>query len=407
MKFINQYFNARVISFASSQIVVLLGSLLRLPLISSESTLSTFALFLLYASALGLLPIFIGGMVNRTRMLILTHGNDQLLFSTTAKFLSIQCILIFLFLLNFFLFRFSAFGEVMLITITGLILRRFSPYYGSQQAHGKISQQNISQAIGATAGLVITFIIVKSPAWIAFDDIQRLNVLIAIAGFATLVPFIFARTAQRTMSSLITFSNAKSRSSFATNVSELASTLPPAALTFIDTLSLQFLSSPYQLSLYGINQRLSAVSTFMTGANYIKEANEVLGTGGISFKGAARRVLKFNLLNAPFLAAFVIASPFLTEYLSSGKVGVDWLLVSAYLLLALLQPAWVVVSNLVYSEKQLTHNLGKFVLLYVIPISILGTTIGALWLGAVGVVLATILGYCLAVALGSQLYWKK
>lgn len=378
-----------------------------MPLISSELTLRTFALFVLYASALGLLPIFIGGMVNRTRMQILSHGNDQLLFSTTARFLSIQCMLVFVFLVNFFFFRLAAFGEVFLITITALNLHRFSPYYGSQQGHGKISQQNVSQAIGATLGLVLTFITVKSSAWIMFDETQRLNVLIAIAGFATLVPFIFARTTQRTLTSRITFSNVKSRISFAANASELASTLPPAALTFIDTLSLQFLSSPYQLSLYGINQRLSAVSTFMTGANYIKEANEVLGTGGISFKAAVRRVLKFNLLNAPFLAAFVMVSPFLTGYLSSGKVGVDWLLVSAYLLLALLQPAWVVVSNLVYSQKHLTHHLGKHVLLYVIPISVLGTIIGSLWLGAAGVVFATILGYCLAVALGSQLYWKK
>ena len=407
VKFLNHYFNLRVISFGLAQAVVLLGTLLRLPIISSSTSLSSFALFVFYTSALGLLPVFIGGVVNRTRIQTLGSEKLQYSFSPKSRFLVIQSALLGFYLANFFIFRFSVIGEVTFLSISAQIFFRFSPYYGGQQGKGKIAQQNFSQSLGAIAGLLLIFVTVKGPIWALLSSVQQMNLIVAISCVSALIPYFAARISQRTMVSEISFSNPKKKKPFLASTTELASTLPPAALTFVDTISLQIFSSPYQLSLYGITQKLSAVATFMTGANYIKEANEVSMVKELTLGEALKRVLKFNLLNAPFLFMFTVFSPFLTKFLSSGKVSIDWILILGYLAVALVQPAWVVVANLVYSRNDLTNVLGKSILMYVIPTSILTTFAGGIGLGAPGVVFATVICYSLAIFLAARIYWKK
>lgn len=408
VKFLSHYFNVRVISFGAAQGLVLLGTLLRLPIISSSTTLSSFGLFILYTAALGLLPVFVAGVINRTRIETLKNSHPvQFSFSNGSIFLGVQILLIVFFLTNFCFFRFTVVGEVIVLSITALFLIRFSPYFGAQQGQGQVAQQNISQSVGAIAGLVLIFYCVKGPYWVLLSGVQQLNLLVAVSCISALIPYVFARVSQRARISKSPYSNATKRKPFSASISELASTLPPAALTFIDTISLQLFANAYQLSLYGISQRLSAVATFMTGANYINEANEVSMAKGLGIKEASKRVMKINLLNAPFLVMFIVLSPFLTRFLSSGKVTVDWFLIIAYLAIAMVQPAWVVVSNLVYIRKDLTRTLGSSILRYVIPTSILSTAAGGLIFGAKGVVFATLISYCLAVILASIVYWRK
>jgi hypothetical protein len=301
----------------------------------------------------------------------------------------------------------AALGALSLISITSIVVFRLSPYFGAQQGLGKLVQQNYSQATAAIVSVILVLLCVSSPVWASLSENQKLNLLVATACLGALIPYSYARIAQRGLRRTIEKRSHLDRRRAVESLSELTATLPPAALTAIDAIALQLLSNPYQLALYGVTQRASSIGTFMTGANYVKDANDIYSTGTSTRKAALRSILRLNLLNAPFLALFAFAAPFLVQFMSAGKLGVDWLLIVAYLCLAILQPAWVVVSNLIFQNNGLTLNLGRALMFYVIPASIATTLIGGALFGAKGVVFATVLSYILAIVIASKKYWKK
>lgn len=405
MGVLKHYLNFRVFSFGASQVLVMLGGLLRLPVISSATNLGEFSQYIFYSSILGVLPIFLGGLVNKTRIQILTKSEIKLSFSKVETFIVIESAILIIFFLNFFIFGLTAVGDVAVLGATAVLLIRWSPYYGSQQGNGKLWQQNISQAAAAVFGLCLVFLIVQGPFWIGLNSIQKLNLLVVSTCVSACLPYLWARITQRWLSHKIYFGK-RSGNSILKFISELASTLPPAALTFIDTATLQFASTPHQLSLYGVSQRLSSMATFMTGANYVQEANDVTISGSLQPKMAFRRFMIFNLVNLPFLCLFVVSSPFLVDFLSSGKLIFDWKLILGYVLVSVIQPGWVVVSNLVYTSEFNTKRLGLGILKFVIPVSVFTTVLGGYFLGAAGVVFATSLSYCFAISTAAKLVWK-
>jgi hypothetical protein len=406
MNFFRNYFNARVLSFAIAQGVVLVATLLRLRIISDNSSLGTFALFILFIAILGASPLFFGGQVNKARIQFLENPKVALELSKSRLSMTLVLGLAGVYVVQFFLLDLPVIGGLALILMTCIVISRLSPYYGAQQGLGNLVQQNYSQAIAAIVSMILVFVFVTSPSWANISETQKLNLLAASASLASLIPYTYARMAQRGLGRTIAKNSHTNRKSRVTSLSELTATLPPAALTAIDAIALQLLSSPYQLALYGVTQRASLIGTFMTGANYVKDANDIYSMGKSTTRAALRSILRLNLLNAPFLILFVCAAPFLVEFMSADKLGVDWVLIVAYLFLAVLQPAWVVVSNLIFQDHSLTLKLGRSVLLFVLPSSIATTLIGGALFGSSGVVFATVFSYIIAIGIASKKYWK-
>lgn len=411
MGFLKHYLNGRVASFATAQIFILFGGILRLPIISTNAELSVLAQFVLYTALISVIPVLVSGKINGARIQAVRSIPLEGITRWGISDSLIQLVALSVFTINFTTFQESGLGEISIIVSTAHLIFHASPSFGWQQGLGKFISQNLSQGIASGIGLLAVYLVVHNPTWVGYSEVQQTNLLIATAGVASATPYLFAWISQRRNIDIprkrVTDSSIQRSSGFVNGIRELASTLPPAALTFFDAVALQWLSSPYQLAVYGISQRVSSLSSFMTGANYTKEANEVIESNSVSPKQALFRVFRFVALNSPFLALFAFAGSPLVSFLSSGKVQVDGILIGTYLVLAVLQPAWVVSSNLVFLDSAQTHILAKRIILFVVPMSVALTCLGAEWYGSTGVVSATCICYALAIALACHIYWKR
>lgn len=393
-----------------TQLLILIGGIFRFPIIASNSSLEFLARFILFASILGMIPTLVAGIVNQTRIEAVTQEVFRLPRKPNMTTKAGLFVLTALFSANFMYFQESWVGEGCLITFFAILICKLGPYYGLQQGLGRIASQNLSQGFASIAGLGMVFAFVTSPIWSSCSPNQKLNVLVFIVELAALIPYLYAYANYKREglgSTSVAFSVEKDLGlSFIKALKQLAATLPPSSLSLVDAVSLQSMSTPYQLALYGITQRVSALATFMTGANYLNDANKILNSPKLSIRNALRLFLKSTLLNAPFIILFLVASPYLVSFLSAGHIESDPKLIFAYLLVAMLQPAWVVSSNLVFTNSNHSQKLGSVIALFVIPISSALTVLGATVFGAAGVVYATTIGYFAAISVASWIYWR-
>jgi hypothetical protein len=120
-------------------------------------------------------------------------------------------------------------------------------------------------------------------------------------------------------------------------------------------------------------------------------------------EGSVRIFLLIGALNIPFVVAFLYSAPILVGYLSGGLAASNYPLIVAYVAVSFLQIYWIITFGFCSRLERMRVKLGRAVLLYVLPISLVSTFLGAVWLGATGVVLGTLITYAVAISFSLKL----
>jgi hypothetical protein len=286
----------------------------------------------------------------------------------------------------------SGLGPALLaLTVSALA----SPYVGHQQGAGFAHRQFAYSIVGGGMMLALTYFLVKSETWTNSPYSAKTLSLSLVLFVGSCLPLIFVVLKSRRE---IVFSKSaeptNSRSLWVA-LFEIASLLPPAMLGAFDVFALSTYAGQGELSTYGYISRLVLITTVVPSALNAQISNFANRLNSRS-KEVWLPLLFLEIATIPGVCILLFVGVDLVRLLSGGTVEVPFYHLLPTALSAFLIPIWVLLSQMVSSKVDARLDLGRSILLYLLPVEVAATFIlGASW-GSLGVFSATTLGYGLA-----------
>jgi hypothetical protein len=389
----------QVASHAILQLIVLLTSVLRIPLVGTNFGLDLFVGYLFWGGLLAATQILVSGFVNTSRIAYLSATQAKRYVPIPAPIMmaivSVTSLLVFLVSLSGFGYWLT--GAIFMV-LTLAVSRRLASFLGIAQAMGLQPKINLLNGVSNAASLGLTFFVALAAKQAGTPTNISFLLLMGIASLSLCSPYLFSWFLVRKTPYLMNSSEGKnSKETPAHSLFELFATFPPVLISGLDLVFLSILSSQNELLQYAIYSRTSILVSFIPAALYIPVSN-ILNRGRIARDFRSGTIALFLIMvNVPFVLLFVFFAPTFVTYLSGGFAATNYSLVLSYSLLSFMQISWIVTSGVSSRSSPKRVALGKAIFLYVSPITVLSTSLGAFFLGATGVVLASSLSYLSAI----------
>ena len=383
-------------AFGFSQIVQLLASTLRIPAIAESSSIEVLGAIFFWmniqmwgsvlsagginvariAAQRGLAPTSRSGITAIVRRTTLGLG---LLITFTPLFVDTPVML-------------AGAGPTILSLLAAAA---FAKNIGIMQGKDRVSSVFNATAVAAVLSLAVTLILTKSPFWHFLTPNLQVLLMSLVSLMSITVPLLFAWVQTRN----IEFDNkgiSQQPKNTLIGFVELAAVLPPAFVSGFDTLALAVTGNSSGIAEYGLVSRVGLITTVVVSALYV-QLNNVAGKRA-ELRGVDLILdsIKLLALTLPFSFAFLFFASRIVTLLSSGSVSSTSGPVFAVFLTSLILPVWISCSASLASRDIDRQRLGKYILLIVLPSSIIFTLSGSFFLGTAGPFFASALTYALA-----------
>lgn len=403
----------QLLSFIVLQVVTIGTVVLRLPLISTNSSAEVLVSFLFWSGILPISQIIFQGRVNRARLATLKSYSKKKYLGSKPKFWVGFIFTVFLLAtplaINLPEWAFGLAGLPTFLVAT-LISRAYSHAFGVAQGLGKSPLVNFVLVGSSLASLGITWIAYYHLGLATTNAVTQLSFLLDMSLLVSATGPIFSYYLVRRLCIKVAtkpFSLANSIKNIRVDAIEFFFAMPPILFTALDLSFLALFSDNFQILQYGFYSKCAILASFLPAALYLPLSNKLTGNQVTDLKQELKPVALLTLANLPFILTFILLGSFFADFLSSGlTVHSLWLLL-AFSLVSILQPLWIVIQSHLSSEEHVRELIAKRILLIVVPVSIISTGSGAFTLGATGVVAATFVSYLTAIGVVMPNYLKR
>jgi len=383
-------------AFGFSQIVQLLASTLRIPAIAESSSVEVLGAIFFWMNIQMWGAVLSAGGINVARIATQRElePSRRSVFTTRVLWATLGLGVVITFT--------PLFVETPLIlagagpTILSLLAAAaFAKNIGVMQGKDRVSSVFNATALAAVLSLAVTLMLTKAPFWHVLTQSAQTLAMSLVSLMSISVPLFFAWVQTRKMELDNKEIKQQPRKRLIGFV-ELAAVLPPAFVSGFDTIALVMSGNSSGISEYGLVSRVGLITTVVVSALYV-QLNNVAGKRP-ELRGVDLILdsVKLLALTLPFSFAFLFfASPIVT-LLSSGSVSSTSGTVFAVFLTSLILPIWISCSASLVSRDHDRQLLGKYILLLVLPSSIMFTLAGSFLLGTAGPFFASALTYALA-----------
>jgi hypothetical protein len=401
-----------MLSFILLQAATLGTVVLRLPLISSNSSSDLLASFLFWSGVIPISQLATVGRVNRSRIQAIQSPNAEV-FRSRKIIEVLGAIGLLVILLSPFFINVSE-SAITLIGIPVFIASVATSVYfadalGVAQGLGKNPKLNYVLLLGSFASLGLTWIgyafgLAEQSTQIQLSFLLDVSLLPILSVYAFTFVFVRKSLIRRNRKC---FSFRRFILGIRSDVIEFMFSMPPVLFTAFDLIFLTLFSTDLQVLQYGFYSRCAIVASILPAALYLPLSNRLATSETTTPYQDLKPALVLTIANFPFLIAFVVTAPMLTSFLSSGLTENNTQLILAFTLVSILQPLWIVIQSQISNDSLIRAKVARRILLIVVPISLLASGAGALVLGATGSVLATAISYMTAIAVTVQFYSRR